>query len=74
MKVKWIGDIDPGVQSTTMAGITFPKGKAVEVPDDHPSAHKFRRNQFFTVAGNVPEVAPEPELEVVPDAEPKPAE
>ena len=35
-------------ETITEAGLTFVKGKAVEVPDDHPRLPKLSRNPTFT--------------------------
>jgi hypothetical protein len=46
MKVMWIGE--PGsADSTDTLGFHFPKGKWMEVPDNHPNRQKFINNPFF---------------------------
>ncbi len=60
MKVRFLGDpTDPdkngnpgGDEENVAYGITFKRGKVVDVPDDHPFAHKFLNHQHFEVVGN----------------------
>lgn len=50
-KVTYIGD----EAEITEAGITFKKGKAETVPDNHPRLDKFRGNPTFEVSGGADE-------------------
>lgn len=47
MKVKYIGEMPEGQDAISQYGYEFEKNKAVDVPDDHEFANKFRNNRFF---------------------------
>lgn len=51
MKVKYTGEAN-GPDAIRQYGVKFERrGKAVDVPADHPMAHKFVNNPHFEVVG-----------------------
>lgn len=47
MQLTWIGIPGDPTEAITQYGLTFERGKAVTVPDDHRYADKFRNNPTF---------------------------
>ncbi len=53
-RLTYIGTPDDDSESVEAYGLTFERGKAVTVPDDHPKLEKLKANQTFaTTAAEV---------------------